>query len=317
MKRPGIKSLEIGLQRIDQQSLAADSAAGRKATWVSFINRLQDHGTSLTTADANELKAAALEHRNGPRPKEHARRLLRLAESVIDHLQVAGQLPKGRNPATEARFSLNVNCQNDLTVFLTPAQIEGLFAVLDAQPDPADALKDYRDRAILALALGAGAPPTAISVTTVSCIQQALTSGEIRLNALQPTGKRPDSWSACLLPAAQKALSAYLVEVSDAPADALAFPGRQERPMSRVQIFRLIRERLWATGLFSDKTRLSPQTLRNAYFGLLCEAGHSSAQVSASMGWVLGDQEQFRRMRRYWQQFRQQGAMPADGPTAA
>jgi hypothetical protein len=293
--------ISAGLHLIQAQALNASSTAGREATWLAFIQRFNDRGIPFFTASATELKSIALNHRHGMRPKEHALRLLRLAETVIDQLQNEGLLPKGRNAATEARFGLNVDCVNDQTVFLSTVESIGLINTLC----PANGVfcaegRDVRDAAMVALALGAGAPPTALLATTVSCIQDCLSSKFIRLALPQASPKRLQAWSAMILPFAQPVLVQYFDQIAQWPADALAFPGRQGQPMSRVQIFRIIQKFLKRGAFMSRLSRVGPQTLRNTYFRLMLEEGYDTAQISKSMGWVLGDQEQFRRMRRSW-----------------
>lgn len=284
-----------GEESIRAASLSAESLSARLSVWRSFCLRLAESGDSHLTARPAALARLALSHRSGPRPKEHALRVLSMAADAFEAMMASGVCPRGDNPAILARSRLDYIPANDPSSFPSPAD-RVLLAAHPSSGSGGDSLR-ARDLAIFSLCLGAGAPPTAVSVSTVSCIRTAVESGSIVLRVPSPSAKRPLEWMADLLPFARPALSEWL-EFNHA--DGPAFPGRHGAPLSRAQVFRVAASEITRAIGAGPLFKACPQTLRNCHFSFLADSGMSPEEISRRMGWTLGDQEQHRRLSLAW-----------------
>lgn len=275
--------------------LSEDARKAREAVWRRYLARLEENGTPLERASAADLRACAAEHKAGPRPKEHCARVLGMAIDAVDALQSSGELPSGWNAAREARASMESMPSNDPTRFPDPGTVSLLADFLSGGGAEGEGRARVRDRAIAALCLGAGAPPAAVSLATVSCLKRAARDGVAELRSHRPTPKRPSSWEAQVLPFCVPAIRAWLDMCPTADGLSPAFPGRDGSGLSRSRVFRSVRSLLDELGW--PPTRACPQSLRNAYFAALVDGGRSDASICMSMGWSASDGEQLRRMR--------------------
>lgn len=216
-----------------------------------------------------------------------------MAIDAVDALQLSGELPSGWNAAREAKASMESMPVNDPTRFPSPEAFSLLADFLSV--DDAEGDDRVRDRAIAAFCLGAGAPPTAVSLATVSCLGRAVREGIVELRSHRPTSKRPSSWEAPVLSFCVPAIRAWLDICPRADEHYPAFPGRNGSGLSRSRVFRSVKSLLAELGW--PPTRACPQSLRNAYFAALVDEGRSDASICMSMGWSASDGEQLRRMR--------------------
>jgi integrase len=285
---------------VESLGLSRESRDARSNVWRRFLRLLDENGTPFEKAAPADLRHCAFDHRHGQRPKEHAERVLVLAEKAVGLLQETGALPAGKNSAFEARLGMGTRPKNDPTVFPAPSALPGLQAFLLKEDNEGEDRMRRRDKALFALVLGAGAPPSAVGLTDVSCIRTAIRTDRILLRSEGPSVKRPLEWEAILLPCAVPALERWL-QVCGASSSAPAFPGHGGKGLSRAQAFRIVRDLLVELGTLAQVERVCPQTLRNGYFGLLADSGLSRRAVAASMGWSDSDGEQFRRMIRGWE----------------
>ena len=298
---------ETGDAMIRSAGLSSDSLAARLSVWRAFCSRLERSGASEINAEPALLAEWALAHRSGRRPKEHAVRVLSMAADVFDLMMAEGSSTPGNNPALLARARLEEIPANDPTSFPNRDARSLLTALPSSEPD-GDTLR-ARDLAVFAMCIGAGATPTAVSLSSVSCLEMGIASGFMRLKSGTPTVKRPSEWESILLPDAVDALRAWL-DLRGGSGDEPAFPGRFGTPLSRARIFRsvasLVREAVGPSPAF----RACPQTLRNAYFSILMDMGLPREEISLRMGWTLSVQEQARRMELSWLAFSGGGGRP-------
>ena len=275
--------------------LSEESRRARESVWLRYLTRLEENGTPFERASSSDLRACAMEHKAGPRPKEHISRVLGMAVDAVDLLQAQGRLPGGWNAAREARASMESLPSNDPTFFPSRESLSLLAGVLSEELAGEEDSARARDLAVVAMCAGAGAPPTSVGLSTVSCLRRAMKEGVVGLRAQRATVKRPSRWEASLLPFCLPALRSWLSALDGADGSAPAFPGRDGAGLSRSRIFRSVKSVL--TGLGWDPRRACPQSLRNGYFSLLVDEGASDARICLSMGWSLSDGEQLRRMR--------------------
>jgi hypothetical protein len=296
-----------GEAMIQAAALSGDSLAARRSVWRAFCSRIEESGVSPLAANPAQLAAWALAHRAGRHPKAHAVRVLTMAADVFDLMMAEGATPLGNNPALLAKARLEEMPVNDPTSFPDRSSRALLTAFLSTGSG-GDSLR-ARDLAIFSLCLGAGATPTAVGLTSVSCLESGLPSGFIHLKSASPTAKRPSEWEAVLLPEAVGALQDWL-DLRSGAANEPAFPGRFATPLSRARIFRSVAALVLEAVGPSPAFRACPQTLRNAYFSILMDRGLSREEISRRMGWTLAVQEQARRMELAWLVF-SEGIGPA------
>jgi integrase len=277
-------------------NLSDASLKGRESVWNRFLLRLEESGTPIDRASPSDLKAIAFRHRHGDHPKEHSVRVLEMARSAIDELQANGFLPKGENAGRVAIATLNETLRNDQTFIPSLIDLSLFIRYIENENDNTPFCA--RDRAIFALCLGSGATPTAISLATVSCIKNAATTGKITLKSISPTKKRPSIWEAPILKFSQNAIQRW-ADTLDLEHTEPAFLGKKGTPVSRSQVFRIIKKQIeFCHERFPGRS--CPQSLRNGYFGLLLEEELSNLDVKRAMGWSLSDGEQLRRMTLIW-----------------
>ena len=277
-------------------NLSDASLKGRESVWNRFLLRLEESGTPIDRASPSDLKAIAFRHRQGDHPKEHSVRVLEMARSAIDELQANGFLPKGENAGRVAIATLNETLRNDQTFIPSLIDLSLFIRYIENEND--DTPFCARDRAIFALCLGSGATPTAISLATVSCIKNTCITGKITLRSVSPTKKRPSMWEAPILKFAQHAIHKWADNL-DLDLSEPAFLGKKGKPVSRSQVFRIIKKQIdFCHEHFLGRS--CPQSLRNGYFALLLEAELNSLEIKRAMGWSLSDEEQLRRMSLIW-----------------
>ena len=279
----------------EKRALAPDGCAAAMSVCRAFESRCSRAGVPVEKARPEDMIEIAMSHRSGRRPKEHAERVLRLVADVIRTMVEEGSAADGDNPAVLALSRLEQRPRNDPTTFL-PAEVETplLLAMASARSET-DPLR-ARDLALAALCLGAGASPSAVARSSVSGVAKAIKEGSVVLRSEGPTIKRPEEWTAPLLPEAVPALARWL-ELSPLRDDALLLPGRDGGPLSRSAIRRaFVRICLETSGLSETSRALCPQSARNSYFARLVASRMDHEAIRKAMGWSASDGEQTRRM---------------------
>lgn len=279
----------------EKRALAPDGSRAALSVCRAFEARCSRAGIPVEKAGPDDLLEIAMSHRSGRRPKEHAERVLRLVADAIRAMVEAGTATDGDNPAVLALSRLEQRPRNDPTTFL-PEEVEtSLLQAMSSSRSETDMLR-ARDLALAALCLGAGASPGAVSRSSVSSAIKAIKEGSIVLRSEGPTIKRPEEWTAPLLPEALPALARWL-ELSPRSPDALLLPGRDGGPLSRSAIRRaFVRICLETSGLSEISRSLCPQSARNSYFARLVASRMDPEAIRKAMGWSASDGEQTRRM---------------------
>lgn len=250
--------------------------------------------------------------KHGARRKEHARRMLLLAEKVCAAL-VACQTPSPLQPGLALRMLGDERLVNDRTVFLADDQQAALVRFLAAEERGAP-LARRRDKAFAALCLCAGAKSSQAHLLTVSALDTGLETGLLTLPKLAPDGEVVGRIVAPLLPGGQAPLRLFLEALKDVGEVELPFgigiDRRGVRPLPAVTHslwFRRTKALLVEAcpALCPADRRLGPQTLRNTYAAHHFKNGAPPAQIMRWMGFA--SIEPVYRLRAAWNMHGQRG----------
>jgi site-specific recombinase XerD len=269
---------------LSQQGFSASSCDVYRAQWHHFIRWMAPRKLTLKTLDQGHLEhfLASLEVRQDQR-----QRYLRLIERVLGHLY---RTSKGSaNPATATAQNPDHEwtsaAPNEPTGFLDPQDYQSLVRALSETLPPslstAGQWRERRDRTIVAVFAGAGLKMAELQNLTVSCI--FTDEGWILI-------KSPASRFAhrTQMQPFVKALMTSWLESRRAlgTVGSLVFPAtRAGRTMHKATVLRATTDQIRRAGITQrHKTRVSPQTLRNAYAAMLFESGQATELVAEWMG---------------------------------
>jgi len=231
-------------------------------------------------------------------------RYLRLIERVLDHIRRAefASTNPARFIAQDGEATWRKARDNEPTGFLTPAERAKLLAYLFSPIGVSGSAywKERRDRALVAVFLGAGVKTGEARALTISCINTSGTS-------LQIPSTHPDfARETHLASFAIALLEAWLVERKrqEIPGE-LVFPASHAgRPMHKATMLRAIDAIVESAGLTSSRTaRASPQTLRNTYAAELFEHDVAPERVGTWLGFVRPISSN--RLHRAWKNWRE------------
>lgn len=167
---------------------------------------------------------------------------------------------------------------------LSAAQVEALLAAPQGSAPLA-----LRDRALLALLYATGARASEVANLPLRSLTEALASAGEDLPVLRLIGKGRKERQAPLSDPARAALERYLEAGRPrlaarrlGRASARCFLSRAGRPLSRVDVFKLVRRRLAEAGL--PPAAASPHTLRHSFATHLVERGADLRVVQELLG---------------------------------
>jgi site-specific recombinase XerD len=285
------------------------SAQVYRAQWGLFLEWLRVRHKTLGTVDKRSIAdfVAGLSIR-----KTQRARYLRLIERVLDHvryIELTSTNP-ARFIAQDGEAAWRNARDNEPTSFLTRHEREGLVAYL-ASPvvglSAAQRWRERRDRALVAVFLGAGLKTGEARVLTTRCFERG--SAWITVDAGNPVLVRRTR----LLPFAVEVLDSWLDERAAAQlAGELVFPASPSgRPMHKATMLRAIDALIDACGIGAAReARASPQTLRNSFAAELFDAGVDPEQVGQWLGFA--QPVSANRLFRAWNAWTQQHAVDGE-----
>lgn len=290
------------------QRFRGSSAEVYRAQWNHFIDWLAERGKHLSNAEPVLIDefVATLDVK-----REQRARYLRIMERVFDDM--AEDRPTGGNPARPVARAIDAPWaaarSNAPTGFLSVHERERLWEALrcttDLHGNPLH-WRDLRDRALAALLLGNGLKLSEAESLTLRCV--SFENGTILIESNDPAERR----YARTLPmdaSAKDILACWLLarQAASVEGDLVFAAGRGGRTMHKATVLRAIDTLVEQAGLLEERTsRISPQTLRNAYAATLFEADADDALLSERLGFAQSISA--RRLRSAWQEWQRASA---------
>lgn len=299
----------IGLSRVDPnvefaewlaaQSLSESSQKIYSSMFAKFARWLSANGLSLEDCGEKDIEHFLNESQL---VKEHRYRYIRLLERLYVYLLVVKKM-KIENPGSNAaRAGIGLG-NNDQMHFLTTGQCDAIAKYISApQGEGVEGKiekiekqkrsrhwtsfaewRSARDKALAATILFGGAKVVEASLLSVNCITIE-SHLKIPQNAGVPYHESlilPEGWSSVLRWLKCRDKEGFPTKV--------LFPSNDlGEPMHPASIYRRVREvtecAFELAGLDIVESRLSPQTLRNTYAGMLFQRGLSDRSIMASLG---------------------------------
>ena len=269
-----------------RQGFRSSSAQTYRAQWGNFLDWLAERRIELDKTDKRTVArfVATLSIR---RPQRQ--RYLRIIERVFDemrHAENAATNP-ARPIAQRGDAAWRKAPDNEPTGFLSPAERAALVAQLFSPIPPslsaAARWRERRDRALVAVFLGAGVKVGEARSLTVSCIADR--EGWLLVEATNPHLSRRTR----LLPFARAIVDAWVEQRQLAgTTGSLLFPGAPDgRPMHKATMLRAVDAQVDAAGIAQTRAaRASPQTLRNSFAAEMFESGSPPELVAEWMGFT-------------------------------
>ncbi|TKC88357.1 phage integrase family protein [Trinickia terrae] len=268
-----------------KQHFRRSSAEVYRAQWGAFLDWLTLRHENLQT-----VGTATIAHFVGDLPirKPQRVRYLRLIERVLDHVREieSASTNPARFIAQDGEAAWRNARDNEPTGFLTSAEraalVAHLFSPLGDMP-PGQRWREKRDRALIAVFLGAGLKTGEARSLTISCVETG--KPWVTIEAANPAFTRRTRLS----PFAVAILEAWLAErrLSELAGE-LVFPASPSgRPMHKATMLRAVDALIDTAGISQSRTaRASPQTLRNTFAADLFESGASVELVGAWLGFA-------------------------------
>jgi site-specific recombinase XerD len=293
-----------------KQNFRQSSAEVYRAQWGLFLDWMQMRRKNLVTVDRRSIAdfVAGLSIR-----KTQRARYLRLIERVLDHvreIELASTNP-ARFIAQDGEAQWRNARDNEPTGFLLAAEramlVAHLFSPLDTL-SAAQRWRERRDRALVAVFLGAGLKTGEARSLTVSCVSSG--SPWVVVEAPNPAMTRRTRLS----PFSVAILDAWLAERQAAElAGNLVFPASPSgRPMHKATMLRSVDALIEASGIDAARAeRASPQTLRNTFAADLFESGVAPELVGQWLGFMKAISAN--RLHRAWKTWADQQQHNADG----
>jgi site-specific recombinase XerD len=291
-----------------KQHFRRSSASVYQAQWGLFLEWLGARQKSLVTVDTHAIAefVAGLDIR-----KPQRIRYLRLIERVLDHVREieSASTNPARFIAQDGEAAWRNARDNEPTGFLTHAERTALIAQLFAPlPDLSSAQRwrERRDRALIAVFLGAGVKTGEAAALTISCVNVG--SPWVTIESANPMLTRRTR----LAPFATAILDAWLTERRHTElAGNLVFPAAPSgRPMHKATMLRAVDALVEGAGIAASRqSRASPHTLRNTFAADLFESGVEAELVGQWLGFVQSVSAN--RLYRSWQTWVDQQDLPA------
>jgi site-specific recombinase XerD len=269
-----------------QQGFRHSSAQTYRAQWGNFLDWLAERRVQLDRTGKRTV-ARFVATLSIKRPQRQ--RYLRIIERVFDemrHAEVAATNP-ARPIAQRGDAAWRKAPDNEPTGFLAPDERAALVAQLfSSLPPSLSAIarwRERRDRALVAIFLGAGVKVGEARLLTVSCVSDR--EGWISIEAPNPHLSRRTR----LMPFARSLLDAWIEQRQAIGVKGdLLFPGAPDgRPMHKATVLRAVDAQVDAAGFAQSRVaRASPQTLRNSFAAEMFESGSPPELVAEWMGFT-------------------------------
>lgn len=287
---------------------------GRRELTLEALTE-EDIETFLDEAQAERKKKRKPEDsKAAEKRKEHRYRYVRLIERFYIHLS-AKKILKRDNPGSRAAQHGVGQGRNDFSKFLSAPECQAVARYIGSAPDKIDEKnqktsdpsarcardwrqfaewREARDKALAAVMLFGAVKVSEAPLMSVNCTTGSL----LRIpDEAQAAGFR----EAMLLPEGRRSLDIWLaVRAGAGIAGDRLFPADDRgEPMHAASIYRRVRR--VATLAFEEAAlkippaRLSPQTLRNTYAGMLIERGYPDSLIMDCMG--LKEASSYGRLR--------------------
>lgn len=298
-----------------KQNFRRSSAEVYQAQWGLFLDWLAVKQKNLSSVDTQAIAdfVAGLAIRKPQRV-----RYLRLIERVLDHVREieSASTNPARFIAQDGEAAWRNARDNEPTGFLTNGERASLIAHLFSPVSDLSAAqrwRERRDRALIAVFLGAGLKTGEARALAVSCV--SVGSPWVTIESPNPTLTRRTRLS----PFAVAILDAWLAErrLSELAGNLLFPASPSGRPMHKATMLRSVDALIEVAGFaVSRESRASPQTLRNTFAADLFETGVDPEQVGQWLGFAQPVSAS--RLHRAWQTWSEQQEIPVfSGPDPA
>ncbi|MFM0047344.1 site-specific integrase [Paraburkholderia sediminicola] len=260
----------------DRRRFSQRSIIQHKAMFDRFLRHLSQRPTTLAAFGAEHLESFFADVDNRCAPGTTTRlRYLKLIDRLCRHLVAVGV--RQSNPA--AAFAVIAAWPDDepVPLFLDPAADIALQA--HVQPDAGDDARATRNRAVVALFLGAGITAAELRATR---------GGEFLLDTVRPHLRVPKHGPRLerivALPAFCTPALAAWHQHRPASTEALLFPAPRtaDKPTNDVLLGAIVRGALDAIGFAAPD--MSPRVLRNTFARRHLLAGRTNEEVSRFLG---------------------------------
>ncbi|MFM0694685.1 site-specific integrase [Paraburkholderia graminis] len=260
----------------DRRRFSKRSIVQHKAMFDRFLRHLLSCGVALPTFGSEHLESFFGDVDNRCAPGTTTRlRYVKLIDRLCRHLVDVGL--RESNPA--AVFALSAAWPEDEPepLFLDPAADTALQGYV--QPDAGDDARLCRNRAVVALLLGAGL--TAAEIRGARC-RDIVTEGTRPQVCVPKRGARLERTVA--LPSFSTPALAAWQRLIPSPDGALLFPAprTEDRPINDVLLGSIVRDALDAIGFAASD--MSPRVLRNTFARRQLLSGRTNVQTSALLG---------------------------------
>jgi integrase len=267
------------------QQFRRSSADVYRVQWGRFLEWMALRHKTILSVDTGTISefVAGLDVK-----KPQRLRYLRLIERVLDHvreIELASTNP-ARFIAQDGEAAWRNARENEPTGFLDATERAAILAQLFAPLEEQSAAKRWRerrDRALVAVFLGAGLKTGDALALTLDCVKPG--AEWLTIEADNPLFTRVTR----LAPFAVDVLGAWLEARQRAGLPGqLVFPGSPSgRPMHKATVLRAVDAIVETSGVGERRAeRASPQTLRNTYAADLFERGVSAEQVGQWLGFM-------------------------------
>jgi integrase len=260
----------------DRRRFSQRSIIQHKAMFDRFLRHLSQRPTTLATFGAEHLESFFADVDNRCALGATTRiRYIKLIDRLCEHLVAVGV--RHSNPTAAFAVIAAWPDVEPQPLFLDPAADIALQA--QVQPGDADDARTARNRAVVALLLGAGITAAELRATRV---------GEIVLDTVRPHLRVPKHGSRLehivALPSFCTPALAAWNQRHPVSAEALLFPAPQtaDKPTNDVLLGAIVREALDAIDFAAPD--MSPRVLRNTFARRHLLAGRTNEEVSRFLG---------------------------------
>lgn len=272
---------------LSEQKLGDRSRRVYSSMFSKFSRWMDERGAYLELCDDEDI-AAFLD--GNDLKKHHRYRYVRLLERFYGHLKRELRLTIENPGSVAAREGVGLGLNDAMQFFLKPqydAVAEHLAAGRGEEKTEKKENKDARDRALASVMLFGALRVGEVALLSVNCISE---DGS-KIN-IKRAGRIPEHESLILREGRECILEWLRMRRSAALPTTVLFPANDAgEPMHPASIYRRVRfiieSAFEAAGLDPNHSRLSPQTLRNTYAGILIERGYLDKQIMDSMGLAL------------------------------
>lgn len=296
-----------------------------KVQWRSFIRYTQDSGLRLidVTADVVSSFLASLHEEN----RNQRERFGMLLERVFSVMHDGNSSPNYVNPAALARGEQGAAWKkvrgNLPTSFVTSREREILIKYFESDTkgmSPTYRWRELRNRALVAMFLGAGLKVSEATALTVDCMARTDPDGCLEITVLGSRYPRlvlPAPFTVRLLEDwnAERTAKSKATRISrDQPE--LLFPAQKcGGRMTSITPVRITAAIICASGLSDAREeRLSPQIMRNSFIAECFESGHTAREVTSALGFATILTAE--RWKQEWEQWKSRQRIEAENANA-